>query len=90
MAPVPVTSAPPWIQKDTGRRRRRAEAPRQSRAGGRPLAAWLLESQSSSADVIRAFMSPRSDDAGHATEGQAKFEFLTLKGRSSPSTLGSR
>jgi len=35
-------------------------------------------------------MYPGGDDAGRATGGQAKFEFLTLKARSSASALGSR
>src|SRR6516164_984770 len=62
-----------------------------------------VESQSCSADVIRAFlpqsrtplsrgtpqlMYPDSNDAGDTTGGQAKFEFLTLKARSSASALG--
>src|SRR6516162_3959340 len=64
-----------------------------------------VESQSCSGDVIRAFlpnpvpplsrgtpqsMYPGSDDAGEATGGQAKFEFLTIKAMSSASALGSR
>src|SRR6516162_9197922 len=88
--------------------RRRAAASRSPApiARRRPRSRRLgaVESQSCSADVIRAFlpqsrasvepgntqsMYPGSDDAGDATEEQAKFEFLTLKARSSASALGS-
>ena len=89
-----------------GEGRRRAEAPRQSRASGRPLAVWLpwrrnpavlmsfgLSSPNPVPPLSRVTpqsMYPGSEDAGDATGGQAKFEFLTLKARSSDSALGSR